>query len=150
MTEEELLEKLEFVQEMKCETRTLELKSAATSCPKRLYDTLSSFSNQDDGGVIIFGVSEEEGYKEVGVYDPHDIQKKINEQCLQMEPKVRSLLTVVMKDGKTFVSAEIPGIDLAERPCHYQGKGRLKSSYIRVGDSDEPMTEYEIFWNLCI
>ena len=70
MTEEELLEKLEFVQEMKCETRTLELKSAATSCPKRLYDTLSSFSNQDDGGVIIFGVSEEEGYKEVGVYDP--------------------------------------------------------------------------------
>ena len=57
MTEEELLEKLEFVQEMKCETRTLELKSAATSCPKRLYDTLSSFSNQDDGGVIIFGVS---------------------------------------------------------------------------------------------
>lgn len=79
MTEEELLEKLEFVQEMKCETRTLELKSAATSCPKRLYDTLSSFSNQDDGGVIIFGVSEEEGYKEVGVYDPHDIQKKIRE-----------------------------------------------------------------------
>ena len=145
MTEEELLEKLEFVQEMKCETRTLELKSAATSCPKRLYDTLSSFSNQDDGGVIIFGVSEEEGYKEVGVYDPHDIQKKINEQCLQMEPKVRPLLTVVMKDGKTFVSAEIPGIDLAERPCHYQGKGRLRSSYIRVGDSDEPMTEYEIY-----
>ena len=25
-------------------------------CPKRLYDTLSSFSNQDNGGVLLFGI----------------------------------------------------------------------------------------------
>ena len=61
---------------------------------------MSSFSNQDEGGVIIFGVDEEHDYKEVGVYDPQDIQKKINEQCLQMEPVVRPLLTVVEKDEK--------------------------------------------------
>lgn len=82
---------------MKCETQILELKSAEKGCPKRLYDSLSSFSNQDEGGVIIFGVDEEHDYKEVGVYDPQDIQKKINEQCLQMEPVVRPLLTVVEK-----------------------------------------------------
>ena len=95
MTTEELLEKLELIQKMKCETSTLEIKSAEQGCPQRLYDTLSSFSNQDDGGIIIFGVDEKQGYKEVGVYDPQDIQKKINEQCLQMEPTVRPLLTVV-------------------------------------------------------
>lgn len=145
MTTEELLEKLSLVQKMRCETQTLELKSAEKGCPKRLYDSLSSFSNQDEGGVIIFGVDEEHGYKEVGVYDPQDIQKKINEQCLQMEPVVRPLLTVVEKDEKFFVSAEIPAIDLAERPCHYKGQGRLKGSYTRIGDSDEPMTEYEIY-----
>ena len=145
MTREELLEKLNFVQKMKCETQTLELKSAEKGCPKRLYDTLSSFSNQDEGGVIIFGIDEEQDYKEVGVYNPQDIQKKINEQCLQMEPVVRPLLTVTEKDDKFFVSAEIPGIDLVERPCHYKGQGRLKGSYIRIGDSDEPMTEYEIY-----
>ncbi|MCI6517690.1 MAG: putative DNA binding domain-containing protein [Lachnospiraceae bacterium] len=145
MTTEELLEKLELIQKMKCETSTLEIKSAEQGCPQRLYDTLSSFSNQDDGGIIIFGVDEKQGYKEVGVYDPQDIQKKINEQCLQMEPVVRPLLTVLEKNEKFFVSAEIPGADITDRPVFYQGKGRVKGSYTRVGDSDEPMTEYEVY-----
>ena len=102
MTTEELIEKLELIQKLKCETSTLELKSAEQGCPKHLYDSLSSFSNQDDGGIIIFGVDEKQNYKEVGVYDPQDIQKKINEQCLQMEPIVRPLLTVA-----EMLSAEI-------------------------------------------
>lgn len=145
MTTEELLEKLKKIQKMKCETQILELKAAEKGCPKRLYDSLSSFSNQDEGGTIIFGIDEEQNYKEVGVYDAQDIQKKINEQCLQMEPVVRPLLTVVEKDEKFFVSAEIPGADLVDRPCYYKGQGRLKGSYTRIGDSDEPMTEYEIY-----
>lgn len=145
MTREEFLEKLNEVQNLKCETQTLELKSAGSSCPKRLYDTLSGFSNQDDGGIIIFGIDETDDYREAGVYDAQDLQKKVNEQCRQMEPIVRPLLTVLEKDGKSFVAAEIPGIDLAERPCYYKGRGRLKGSFVRIGDSDEPMTEYEIY-----
>ena len=145
MTTEELKDKLKIIQKTKCETGILELKSAHFDCPKRLYDTLSSFSNQDEGGTIIFGVDEKNNYEECGVYDPQDLQKKINEQCLQMEPIVRPLLTVAEKEGKFFVSAEIPGADLAERPVFYKGKGHLKGSYTRVGDSDEPMTEYEVY-----
>lgn len=145
MTSEELLDKLNEIQKIKCETQIYELKSANKGCPKRLYDTLSGFSNQDDGGIIIFGVDEEDDYKEVGVYNAQDLQKKINEQCLQMEPVVRPLLTVAEKDEKIFVSAEIPGIDLSDRPCYYKGRGKVKGSYTRIGDSDEPMTEYEIY-----
>lgn len=84
MTTEELIEKLGWIQNFKCETPTLEIKSAERGCPKHLYDSLSSFSNQDDGGIIIFGIDEKQNFKEVGVYDPQDIQKKINEQCLQI------------------------------------------------------------------
>lgn len=62
-----------------------------------------------------------------------------------MEPVVRPLLTVAEKDEKFFVAAEIPGADLIDRPVFYKGKGRLKGSYVRVGDSDEHMTEYEIY-----
>lgn len=145
MTTQELIEKLEMIQKMKSETSTLELKSAERGCPQHLYDSLSSFSNQDEGGIIIFGIDEKQDYKEVGVYDSQDLQKKVNEQCLQMEPIVRPLLTVVEKDGISFVSAEIPGVDLADRPVFYKGRGRLKGSYTRVGDSDEPMTEYEVY-----
>ncbi len=145
MTREELLDKLKEIQKMKCETQTLEIKAAAKGCPQRLYDTLSAFSNQDEGGVIVFGVDEDDNFMECGVYDPQDIQKKINDQCLQMEPVVRPLLTVAEKCGKFFVSAEIPGIDITDRPCYYLGKGRLRGSHVRVGDSDEAMTEYEVY-----
>ena len=145
MTTEELMDQLENIQKIKSETSTLELKSAEKGCPQHLYDSLSSFSNQDEGGIIIFGVDEKQDYKEVGVYDAQDIQRKINEQCLQMEPIVRPLLTVVQKGDKSFVAAEIPGADLSDRPVFYKGRGRLKGSYTRVGDSDEPMTEYEVY-----
>ena len=39
MTTEELLELLAQVQKMKCESAVLEMKSAETGCPKRLYYT---------------------------------------------------------------------------------------------------------------
>ncbi len=145
MTEFELIELLDKVQRKKTETQTLEIKSAEKGCPKRLYDTLSSFSNQDDGGVILFGVDETNSFAEVGVYDPNDLQKHVVEQCNQMEPAIRPIFTVINRDSLTFVSAEIPGIDVTLRPCFYAGKGRTKGSYVRVGDADEPMTEYEVY-----
>ncbi len=145
MTEENLKNILKNIQKSKCETQTLEIKSAKNGCPEKLFDTLSSFSNQDDGGIILFGIDEDNGFAEVGVYDAQDLQKKVSEQCLQMEPVVRPLMTVTEDDGKCFVAAEIPGIDISERPCFYKGKGRLKGSHTRVGDSDQPMTEYEIY-----
>ncbi len=141
----ELEDLLEQVQALRAETQTLEVKVAAEGCPTRLYDTLSSFSNQDDGGTILFGVDEQQGFAPVGVYDAQDLMRHITEQCGQMTPVVRPVFTTLLKDGKAFLSAEIPGIDVADRPCFYAGKGRLKGSYIRVGDADQPMTEYEIY-----
>lgn len=110
-----------------------------------MFDTLSSFSNQDEGGVIIFGVDESDDYAIKGVYNPQDLQKKVTEQCKQMEPSVRALFTMCEINDKTIVSAEIPGVDISKRPVFYKGVGRIKGSYVRVGESDEPMSEYEIY-----
>lgn len=145
MQTEELVELVKEIQTSKSESRTLELKTAEIGCPKKLYDTLSSFSNQDDGGIIIFGIDESKDYSVVGVYDSQDLQKQINNQCKEMEPVVRPLITICEVDGKSVVSAEIPGIEITNRPCYYKGKGKVKGSYIRCGDSDEPMTDYEIY-----
>ena len=145
MTKQEFEDLLIEIKNNRFETRTLELKAAKEGCPKRLYDTLSSFSNQDDGGIIVFGIDERDSFAECGVYDVNDIQKQINNQCLQMVPKIRPLFTILEKDGKYFVAAEIPAVDVVDRPCYYEGVGRLKGSYTRVGDSDEPMTEYEVY-----
>lgn len=133
------------IKKMKTESQTIELKAATKGCPTRLFDTLSSFSNQDSGGIIIFGVDENDNYAVKGVYDAQDLQKRVTEQCKQMEPSVRALFTLCEIDGKTVVSAEIPGVDISERPVFYKGVGRVKGSYVRVGESDEPMSEYEIY-----
>ena len=145
MQAETLKEIVRDIQRQKTEKQTVELKLAERGCPTRLFDTLSSFSNQDEGGVIIFGVDESDDYRVKGVYDPQDLQKKVTEQCKQMEPAVRALFTVCEMDGKVVVSAEIPSADIAERPVFYKGVGRIRGSYVRVGESDEPMSEYEIY-----
>lgn len=75
---------------------------------KRLYDTLSSFSNQDSGGVLLFGIDEKAGFQVVGVQDLQDLQKKVTEQCSQMEPPVRAVFTVAELNGRQICSAQIP------------------------------------------
>ena len=141
----ELEDLIRQIQSSKAEGQNLEVKAAREGCPSRLYDTLSAFSNQDGGGVLVFGLDESAGFGVVGVYDPQDLQHKVAEQCKQMEPVVRAVFTVAVVDGKSVVSAEIPGADPAVRPVFYRGAGRLKGAFVRVGGADEPMTEAEIY-----
>lgn len=145
MLSEELLVLIKKIQEIKAESQTVEVKSAHNGCPKRLYDTLSSFSNQDGGGIIVFGLDEKQGFEAVGVYDLQDLQKSVTEQCNQMEPAVRGVFTFAEYEDKNICALEVPSVELVERPCYYKGTGKVKGSYIRVGDADLPMTDYEIY-----
>lgn len=144
MQEKKLKKIVEDVILQKCETNHIEIKKAEGGCPK-IFDTLSSFSNQKDGGVILFGIDEKNDFQICGVYDAADIIKKISEQCLQMEPPVKALCTTTAIDGKIVVCAEIPEMDDFQKPCFYKGSGRLRGSFVRVGDSDRQMTEYEVY-----
>ncbi len=144
MLESEIKELVRFVQQAKCETNFLEVKSAENGCPK-VIDTLSAFSNQPGGGKLLFGINEKDNYNICGVYDPADLEKKLMEQCLQMEPAVRPLCTATIIDGKIVVCAEIQEIDNFQKPCFYKGVGRIKGSYIRTCDGDRHMTEYEVY-----
>ncbi|MFA7125227.1 MAG: ATP-binding protein [Sphaerochaetaceae bacterium] len=145
MLEEELIQLVKRISSEKCEKQNIEIKKALSGPPSKLYSTLSSFSNQIGGGIIVFGIDEEAGYEIVGVYDAQDLQKKITEQSLQMEPVVRPLFTITQIDDKMIVSAEIIECDIYDKPCFYKGAGRVRGSYIRVGDADQLMTEYEIY-----
>ncbi|MBQ6780817.1 MAG: putative DNA binding domain-containing protein [Treponema sp.] len=128
----------------KTETVNIEFKSAKEGSPEKLYDTFSSFSNTD-GGIILFGIDEKAGYKVCGVKNPDILEKKIVEQAKEMEPVVRPLITICDYHGKTILSAEIAEMEAINKPCYYSGKGKSKGSYIRVGESDLPMSEYEIY-----
>lgn len=144
MNSSEIINLVESVIGLKSESNFIEIKKAANDCPK-IFDTLSSFSNQRDGGIILFGIDESSNFEICGVYDAADLQKKISEQCLQMEPAVNALCNVCNFHGKTIVCVEIPEIEDFQKPCYYKGAGRLRGSFTRIGDSDRQMTEYEIY-----
>jgi ATP-dependent DNA helicase RecG len=145
MLEKDLEELVRKIQSIHSEFNNIEVKAAHDGCPKKLYDTISAFSNLAGGGIIVFGLHEKSDFSIIGVYDAADLQKKVTEQCKQMQPVVRALFTCIELEGRIVVAAEIPEIDIADKPCFYRGRGRLTGSYIRVGDADEPMTEYEIY-----
>lgn len=145
MQESVLKELIAKIQRYGCEFQAVEVKRAQYDCPKKLRDTLSSFSNQDGGGTIIFGLEETTGFSVVGVYDAQDLQKKVTAQCDEMQPAVRPLFTFTDIDGKIVASAEIPGVDYAERPVFYKGAGKYGGSYVRVGEADKLMTDDEIY-----
>ena len=144
MLSKDLLGLIQQIRKNKSEDNRIEIKKAAGGCPK-IYDTLSSFSNQSGGGIIVFGIDQDNEFDLCGVYDADDLQKNIVSMCKQMTPIVRPVCTVATIEDKVFFSAEIHEIDLFEKPCFYTGAGRLRGSYTRVGDSDEHMTEYEIY-----
>lgn len=145
MIEDELVLLVEKITSERCDKQNIAIKKASGGAPSKLYDSLSSFSNQIGGGIIVFGIDETAEFEIVGVYDAQDLQRKVMEQSLQMEPVVRPLFTIAEIGGKMILSAEISECDIYDKPCFYKGAGRLRGSYIRVGDSDQPMTEYEIY-----
>ncbi len=70
------------------------------------------------GGIIIFGINEKQDYKEVGVYDPQDIQKKINEQYKWSRLSGRYYLLL---DEKLLFQLK-SGVDLTDRPVFIKEK----------------------------
>lgn len=144
LNKEELLELIMDIQSFKSEFDHVELKAGHKGAPKVL-DTLSSFSNKVDGGIIFFGIDENEDYSIVGVYDIADLQKQIMNQTKEMQPEVRAEFIPIEVDGEYVLSVIVPECSADLKPCFIKTKGMRKGSYIRVGDSDEPMNDYEIY-----
>ena len=68
MIEADLISLAKRIQSIKSELPEVEAKAAACGCPK-IFDSLSSLANQSGGGVIIFGIDEDNDFKTCGVYN---------------------------------------------------------------------------------
>lgn len=145
MTEKEVIEAIEYMQKHQTETDKLEAKTAEIDFPKKCYDTISGFANKY-GGIIIFGINENNNFIEQDVYDVNDLQKQITALCTNvMEPKIRPEFLPLIYNGKKLLAVKINEIPQNQKPCYNKNVGMHKGSYIRIGDSDELMTEYEIY-----
>ena len=146
MTQEELLELISEVQIHQSELDDIEVKSANKGTPQRLYEPISAFANSTSGGVILFGLDEERNYEIVGVGDSQRLQEEVSQLAsVEMAPALRPSFTVVEIEGKAVVAVEIPGLPAEQKPCFYKHAGMHKGAYIRVGNTNRQMTDYEIF-----
>lgn len=125
------------------DTQTCEVKEARNKIPESITDTLSAFSN-GNGGTIILGISEKEGFTPVESFDARAIQEALSTKCEQMTPRVRPTLEVIPFEGTNVLMAHIPAMPLKDRPCYITTKGRYQGSYIRTGDGDRKLSQYEI------
>lgn len=145
MVENEVINAIKYMQKYQTETDMIEAKTAEFDFPKKCYDTISAFSNKY-GGIIIFGINENNNFIEQDIYDVNDLQKKITSLCTNsMEPKIRPEFLPITYNNKTLLAVKINEIPQNQKPCYYKDAGMHKGSYIRIGDSDEHMTEYEIY-----
>ena len=146
MTRDELLSIIAEVQRTHSELDTVEVKAARKGTPKRLYESLSVFANSPRGGVIVFGLEESKNFDIVGVGDAAKLQADISSLCnSEMEPKLRPEFTVETFEGKTVVAIELDGIPAEKKPCYHKPAGMYAGSYIRVGNSNRRMSDYDVF-----
>jgi len=145
MTRSELERLIADLRQYAAELTTVEVKDARGGTPQRLYKSLSAFANQQGGGIILFGLDETHAFEIVGVGDAAQLQEVVSGLGHEMEPPVRPRLTLHDFEGKTLVVAEVPAVPAQRRPCHYRPAGLQGGSYIRSGNTNRHMTDYEIF-----
>ncbi len=116
-----------------------------------LFSTISAFSNQDGGGILVFGLRQSEVkhshpfFYPDGVNDPDVLMRDIDAQCAQMEPVVKPLLTSCVVNGRVYIAAEIPGAHFSKRPVYYSGAGCSAGGFVRDGKKNNPISEHEIY-----
>lgn len=123
----------------------VEAKAAVGALPKSVRETLSAFSN-DRGGVLLLGVAEEAGFRPAAGFDAVKTRDNLASACSDiMEPPVRADIEIADLEDAQVVVATVPEMEAATKPCYVKAKGMTGGSYTWGGDGDRLMTSYEIF-----
>jgi len=127
------------------ELEGVEAKAAHTGTPADLFKPLSAFANRAGGGILLFGLDEDAGFKVVGVGNPRKLQEDLSGLAAQMEPPLRPSFSVEEIEGETLVAVEVPEVAFDQKPCYHRPHGLHEGSFIRVGNSTRRMSDYEIY-----
>ena len=123
---------------------SVEAKAATGGLPKSVRETLSAFSN-DRGGTIILGLDERSGFSLATGFDTAKTRDALAATCNdEMEPPVRAEIEIVGLDGGAVVLARVPELDPRFKPCYVKARGEYNGSFTRGGDGDRRLTDFEI------
>ena len=144
MNTAELQTIIRSLQEFRTDLLHVEAKRAEAELPKRIWETLSAFSNTPGGGVLILGLDEAAGFALTGVRNPKKLMQDLASICGEMEPPVRALIEPHRIEGATLMVAEVPEAELGHKPVYYRGAGLTNGAFVRVGDGDRKLSQYEV------
>ena len=124
----------------KCENAAVEFKRARGGVPADFWPSYSSFANTD-GGVIILGVREKDGKREIeGLADVEkivaDLWNAVNTpDKVSANVLFNESIYPVDVDGKAVVVVEVPRAERTVRPV-FVGSDVFKGAYRRNGEGD--------------
>ncbi len=144
MTSQELHDLLADLRRRRTELDDVEAKSARQGSPQDVWKTICAFANRPGGGVILFGI-DDVTYEVVGVGDPDRLQRDLAEAASGLEPPVRLSLSAHVVGTHLVIAAEIPEVEPSFRPCYRRSQGPYHGAYVRMGDGDRQMSEYEVY-----
>jgi ATP-dependent DNA helicase RecG len=144
MEENELIQFIAEIQRGEFEDSRLEVKRAHKGLPKQIYETLSAFANQSDGGIIVLGIDESQNFTITGVENVQTVMTELTDVASKMEPPVSLDIQVVIVNQLSLIVVEVPECDFRYKPCFYKPAGMQSGAYLRVGNQNRKMTNYEI------
>ena len=124
----------------KSENDAVEFKRARGGVPADFWPSYSSFANTD-GGVIILGVRERDGKREIeGLMDTEKIMADLwnavnNPDKVSANVLFNESIYPVDVDGKAVVVVEVPRAERTVRPV-FVGSDVFKGTYRRNGEGD--------------
>lgn len=125
------------------DNQTCEVKQSVRKLPDNLVESLSAFSNRQ-GGIVILGLTEQDGFTPAKGFDAQKIYSSLLELGDKLTPACRFDVDIYPFESAQIVVARIPAMDLSFRPCYVTSQGIYRGSYIRTGDGDRRLTEYEV------
>ncbi|MDQ2777138.1 MAG: putative DNA binding domain-containing protein [Acidobacteriota bacterium] len=144
MTKTDLLDAIAQLRKVGTDLTHIEAKLVRTELPKRIWETISAFSNTSDGGTLILGLAEDANFDVVGVTSAPRIQQALANVCSEMEPAVRAHIQVhhIQKEsGRSSRDSRTSGslqTLLSSRRRSYYG------AFVRVADGDRKLSHYEV------
>lgn len=117
----------------------VEVKRASGGVP-RLGETLSAFGNMPEGGTIVLGIDERDGFDVSGLDNPAAVQQAVAAQARSgVVPPLQIHFQSAKIGGKSVLFADVQALPLVDRPCRYEGR-----AYLRQADGDYELSEQEI------
>ncbi|WP_022882080.1 ATP-binding protein [Gryllotalpicola ginsengisoli] len=131
----------------------VEVKAAVGGVPRGLWPTISSFSNRD-GGLVILGLDETNGFAPAPGFDAPRVRDAVAEAFRPrsardipgpLTPTPSGVIDIAEVDGAPVVVVDVEELPADARPCYVTTQGIENGSYQRVADGDRVMGRYGVF-----